>query len=69
MSDKFQNLVVALDTDIRAEDVEELIKAIGFFRGVASVELGEAVGLVDYLARTRERQLLKEQIGEILRLR
>ena len=69
MSDKFQNLVVALDTDIRAEDVEELIKAIGFFRGVASVKLGEAVGLVDYLARTRERQLLKEQIGEVLRLR
>ena len=69
MSDKFQNLVVALDTDIRAEDLEALIKAISFFRGVASVKLGEAVGLVDYLARTRERQLLKEQIGEVLRLR
>jgi hypothetical protein len=67
MSDKFQNLVVVLDNDSRSEDVEDLIKAIKRFKGVAAVNLGIPNDLGDYLARTRESNILRDKLWDVLR--
>ena len=65
MTDRISGLFVALEQDIREDDVEDLIKAIKLLRGVAGVSTH--VSNPDlYIAATRVRSELREKLLEVL---
>jgi hypothetical protein len=70
MTDRYATLTVVLDRDIRDDDAEPLIKAIGMMKGVIAVE-GNVDNLHTYAARERLRrewgQKLYDFIQELLK--
>jgi hypothetical protein len=52
MTDRISALTVALANDIRVDDIQGLVAAIGQLRGVAGVT-AEVVDHADYVARMR----------------
>ena len=66
MTDQYNYLTVALETDIRSDDAEALIAAIGMLRGVLKVEPNVA-NPNDWLAITRARQELGEKLWAVLK--
>lgn len=65
MTDRVHSLTVALEHDIRDDDVEPLIQAIRMLRGVLSVT-GEVVTSETWMAQERARKQLGEQLIEIV---
>ncbi len=66
MTDRIQHLVVALDTDIRSDDIEHLVAAISMIRGVNAVSLGEPVNTQDLLARLRVRRDVCDRLMRLI---
>ncbi len=64
MGNKFQSLTVILEEDMTQEDAEVLAKSINSMRNVQSVVVGEPMG--DYVARTRVRQELLQEIFALI---
>jgi len=61
MTDRIQALIVALDADIRDDDIQPLITAIQQMRGVLSVTT-DTVLPGDYVARERARANIFEAV-------
>lgn len=65
MTDRYSRLTVALEADIREDDAEELISAIGMLRGVARVA-PHVVDEADFAARARIRAEVGEKLLGVL---
>lgn len=66
MTDRIHSLTVVLEKDMRDDDVEGLILAIGWFKHVISVKAHVA----DYnanMAEERARRLLREKLMDLIR--
>ena len=61
MTDRLKGLTVVFDDDIREDDAQPLIDAIGQLRGVLSVEPVKTTA-EDYYARQRIARELKQKI-------
>ncbi len=66
MTDRINGFWVALDADIRDDDVEPLINAILQLRGVIKVK-GHVTTSTDWLARARVRQELTAKLFDALK--
>ena len=62
MTDRVRVLTVALDRDIRTDDIESLTDAIRMMRGVLAVQLGEPVGGNDWATEERVRRELRQKL-------
>lgn len=65
MTDRYNFLTVALEKNIRSDDAQRLIDAIGMLRGVLKVEPNVADGST-YTAEMRVRNELGEKLFAIL---
>lgn len=65
MSDHFNGIFVALETDMREEQVEQLVRAIRLFQGVAGVSL-HVVDPTVYIAQKRVENELRSKLMEVL---
>lgn len=61
MTDRYNALIVALESDIREDDAQLLISAIMQLRGVASVT-GNTVNTSDYVAQSRARNEMMNRL-------
>lgn len=66
MTDRMKGCVVAFDDDIREDDVQPLLSAIGQLRGVLSVA-AVRTDMDDYMNRARVRAELTERLFDVLR--
>lgn len=64
MTDRYKQLIVVLDHDIRSDDAEPLIEAIKLLRGVLTVH-PDVTTSSDLWAEDRTRNKLLQQISEI----
>ncbi len=67
MSDRFQNLTVVLEMDVREEGAEMLIEAIRQIRGVLSVVKGEPVDFNAHIGRERAKRELREKVWDLIK--
>lgn len=65
MSDHYHTLTVVLEHDIKDEDAEPLIEAIGMLRGVLSVR-PHVAEFVTHMAEERARRELGSKLLDIL---
>lgn len=66
MTDRVKGLVVALETDIREDDVQVLVNAIKMLRGVLAVET-KVADMDDWVNRSRIQSELRAKLFEVLR--
>ena len=67
MTDRLKGAVVTFSHDIREDDAEALLQAIGMIRGVASVTPSVAY-LGDHMARERVRSELRVRLYDAIRV-
>jgi len=65
MTDRFHTLTVVLEHDIRDDDAQALISAIGQLRGVLSVT-GVVADLDSHMARERARHELGQKLLDVV---
>ena len=65
MTDRIKGFTVALDKDIRIDDVEFIMNAIKMIRGISNVE-PLVVDSNDFVARSRYRNEVLEKIYKTL---
>lgn len=65
MTNRVKSLTVVLDQDIREDDVEGVINAIGSLRHVIAVD-HSVTDPADYANRARIRHELSEKLWEVL---
>lgn len=65
MTNRINRLTVVLETDVRDDDIQALVAAVGQFRGVASVDLNVA-DPASHTALMRARYELREKLWEAL---
>ena len=65
MTDRISHLTVALEHDVRADDVEYLVNAIRCLRGVADVKANVREGST-YADRQQLRYELREALWKVL---
>lgn len=65
MTDRVNRLYVALERDIREDDVEALVDAIRMMRGVMGVET-HVTDEADWVADERARREVRDKIQAIL---
>lgn len=65
MTDRYNFLTVSLEQDIRSDDAQKLIDAIGMLRGVLKVEPNIADGTT-YTAEARVRQQIGEKLFDVI---
>lgn len=65
MTDRVHSLTVALEKDIRTDDIEPLVEAIGQLRGVLKVKM-HVSNIASHMAEERARQALGKKLWEIL---
>jgi hypothetical protein len=65
MTEQYHTLTVALDHDIRSDDAEWLIKAIGMLRGVLSVT-PHPVNPDSWVAEERAKRELTDKLWKVL---
>ena len=65
MTTRVKALTVALEEDIREDDVEQLVMAIKRLRGVLAVDTA-AADPVDFVARERVRRELTGKLWDVL---
>lgn len=61
MTDRYNYLTVVLDRDVRDDDAEPIVSAIGMIRGVVSVK-GAVADPSDYAARARVREEISRKL-------
>jgi hypothetical protein len=66
MTDRYHTLTVVLEEDIREDDAEGLIAAIGHMRGVLDVT-GVVTDLDSHMAEVRVRQELSGKVLDLAR--
>lgn len=66
MTDRYNQLVVVLEEDVREDDAQALMNAIRMLRGVISVE-GNVVASADYAATIRAKFELGLKVREFLK--
>lgn len=66
MTDRIKGFVVVLDQDIREDDVQPLIDAIGLLRHVTAVKPLVA-GIEDSMIRMRTTREISERLLEFIR--
>ena len=66
MSDRISTIIVVLEKDIRDDDCEAILKAMGMIRGVLSVTPNVA-NVVEHMAQTRARAELTCKLLELVR--
>ena len=66
MTDCIHALTVTLDQDYRADDVQQIVRAISMVKGVTHVAT-HVTSLSDHTARTRVAAMLQKQIHELFR--
>ncbi len=64
MTDRVKGVTVALDEDVRIDDIEPILAAIRQIRGVSAVAV-VTTGLDDWLARSRVRSDLAKDFLEL----
>ena len=62
MSDTIKGVVLTLESDLRPEQSQELIKALGLIRGVVSVDPVPSDHCADFVTETRVRCDLQKHI-------
>ena len=67
MSDRFKGCIVAFDHDIRDDDAEALLIAIGMIRGVSGVKLGTPTDYNDMMIRMQLKTDLLEKFHKFIR--
>lgn len=65
MTDRLHSLTVVLDKNIRVDDAEELLKAIGLLRGVLDVR-GNVADAESYMAESRAIEHWRDQLRDVL---
>lgn len=65
MTERLNGVWVAFERDIREDDAQAIIDAIGCIRGVLKVE-ANVTNANNWIAQTRVRQELGEKLWEIL---
>lgn len=65
MTDRIRKLIVILDQDYRDDDAESIANAIDMIKGVAQVELGEAVSYEEEVNRREFRRSLGYIVSEL----
>jgi hypothetical protein len=65
MTDRVRHLTVTLDEDTRVDDLEAIISAISFIRGVSSVER-HVVQIEDHLAREAVRAEIRKKLHDAI---
>lgn len=65
MTDRFNALIVVLEKDIREDDAQAIIAAIGQLRGVLSVK-GNVADIQTQIAQDRVRHELGGKLLEVL---
>lgn len=65
MTDRYNQLVVVLDKDLRSDDAEPLMNAIRQMRGVLSVE-GNVVTGADHAATVRVKHELSQKVFDFI---
>jgi len=65
MTDRINMLSVALESDVREDDVDRLVNAIKQLRGVMDVETHVA-DPADWLAETRARARIRDRVWQAL---
>lgn len=66
MTDRVNHLVVALEQDIRTDDVEFIVNAIRALRYVAGVEMGIVDGN-SYAERMRFKNEMRERLYSLIK--
>ena len=66
MTDRYNQLVVVLTEDLRADDAEPLMNAIRQMKGVLAVD-GNVVTSSDHAATMRARHELGQKVREFLK--
>lgn len=65
MTDRIKGFWVALERDIREDDVESLVEAVKHLRGVQAVKI-QVADPDDWMARERATTELRDKIIEVL---
>ena len=65
MTDRINSLAVVLESDMRADDAEELMSAIRQLRGVISVS-GNVSDVASHIAQERARRELADKLWDVL---
>lgn len=65
MTDRYNALTVVLEKDIRSDDAEALLSAIGQLRGVLSVT-GHVADITSHLAEERARNQLGQELMAVI---
>ena len=65
MTDRINALTVVLEQDIRDDDVQGLVDAIGWLRGVLRVDLHVA-STADHVAKSRARADIRDRLYKAL---
>lgn len=65
MTDRFHSLTVVLEEDLREDDAQVLIAAIGQLRGVIRIT-GQLVDPATYMAEQRAKYELRRKVLELL---
>ncbi len=65
MSDRIQALTVVLESDVREEDIDSIIRVLEGVRGVAKVTDKGVVNVQDLLARQHVRNELATTLFEV----
>ena len=67
MTDRVQTLTVALEDDIRVDDVEYIVNAIRMIKYVKHVELGKPVNMDDWSARIRVGSKWQDELLDLMK--
>jgi inosine-uridine nucleoside N-ribohydrolase len=65
MTDKYHSLTVVLDHDMRDDDAQSIILAIGMIRGVTSVD-GAVADHVSHMAVERAKRELEQSLLDVV---
>ena len=66
MTDRIHSITVVLPRNIREDDAESLIKAIGMLRGVVSVTGNVADPIADHVAYRRAKSAMIEGMWNVI---
>jgi hypothetical protein len=66
MTDQYNALIVVLEKDIREDDAEDLIKALGKFKGVIKVK-GNITDIESFAAEERARHNIWDKIFNVFK--
>lgn len=67
MSDRYSNLIVVLESDMRHEDASQIMAAIARLRGVVSVKARIADSISECVASSRIRAELSDKLWRALK--